>query len=39
MAARIAADLAPYVNYHRVRIAPKKAENVDKVVTFDFGAS
>jgi hypothetical protein len=33
----IAADQATYVNYHRVRIDPKKAENMDKVVTFTFG--
>ena len=26
-------DRATYVNYHRVRIDPKKAEDVDKVVT------
>jgi hypothetical protein len=35
--ALIAADPATYVNYHRVRIDPKKAEDVDKVVTFTFG--
>jgi alkyl sulfatase BDS1-like metallo-beta-lactamase superfamily hydrolase len=34
--ALIAADPATYVNYHRVRIDPRKAETVDKVVTFDF---
>jgi alkyl sulfatase BDS1-like metallo-beta-lactamase superfamily hydrolase len=26
-----------FVNYHRVRIDPKKAEAVDKVIAFDFG--
>jgi alkyl sulfatase BDS1-like metallo-beta-lactamase superfamily hydrolase len=35
--ALIAADPTTYVNYHRVRIDPKKAENVDKVVTFTLG--
>jgi alkyl sulfatase BDS1-like metallo-beta-lactamase superfamily hydrolase len=33
----IAARPATFVNYHRVRIDPKKAENVDKVLAFDFG--
>jgi len=28
---------ATFVNYHRVRIDPRLAENVDKVVTFTFG--
>jgi alkyl sulfatase BDS1-like metallo-beta-lactamase superfamily hydrolase len=26
-----------YVNYHRVRIDPMRAENVDQVIAFDFG--
>ena len=30
--ALIAADPTTYVNYHRVRIDPKKAEDADKVV-------
>ena len=34
--AAIAADPATYVNYYRVRIDPKKAENTDKVVAFAF---
>ncbi len=33
----IANDPAQYVNYHRVRIDPRKAEKVDQVVTFTFG--
>ena len=32
----IAADPATYVNYHRVRIDPRKAEPIDKVITFTF---
>ncbi|WP_424095907.1 alkyl sulfatase dimerization domain-containing protein [Moorena producens] len=27
---------ATYVNYHRVRIDPRQAENIDKVITFTF---
>jgi alkyl sulfatase BDS1-like metallo-beta-lactamase superfamily hydrolase len=34
--ATIAADPATYVNYHRVRIDPRKAEPIDKVITFTF---
>jgi alkyl sulfatase BDS1-like metallo-beta-lactamase superfamily hydrolase len=34
--AAIAADPATFVNYYRVRIDPRKAENVDKVVAFAF---
>ena len=34
--ATIAADPAAYVNYHRVRIDPRKAEQIDKVITFTF---
>jgi len=33
----IAASPATFVDYHRVRIDPRKAENVDKVITFTFG--
>jgi len=33
----IAADPASFVNYHRVRIDPRKAETVDKLLAFDFG--
>lgn len=33
----IAGSPASFVNYHRVRIDPRKAEDVDKVVTFTFG--
>ena len=32
----IAADPAIYVNYHRVRIDPRKAETIDKVIAFTF---
>jgi len=32
----IAADPATYVNYHRVRIDPRQAEPIDKVITFTF---
>jgi alkyl sulfatase BDS1-like metallo-beta-lactamase superfamily hydrolase len=33
----IAASPATFVDYHRVRIDPRKAEDVDQVVTFTFG--
>jgi linear primary-alkylsulfatase len=33
----IAAAPATFVNYHRVRIDPKKAETVDKVLAITFG--
>jgi alkyl sulfatase BDS1-like metallo-beta-lactamase superfamily hydrolase len=33
----IAASPATFVDYHRVRIDPRKAENVDKVIAFTFG--
>ena len=33
----IAASPINYVDYHRVRVDPRKAENVDKVITFTFG--
>ena len=33
----IAADPAIFLNYHRVRIDPKKAENIDKMLAFTFG--
>ncbi|MBP0021486.1 MAG: MBL fold metallo-hydrolase [Cyanobacteria bacterium SBLK] len=32
----IAADPATYANYHRVRIDPRQAEFIDKVITFTF---
>jgi len=32
----IAADPAVYVDYHRVRIDPRKAENIDTVIAFTF---
>ncbi|NET42858.1 alkyl sulfatase dimerization domain-containing protein [Okeania sp. SIO2B3] len=32
----IAEDPTTYVNYHRVRIDPRKAEPIDKVITFTF---
>lgn len=33
----IAASPVAYVNYHRVRIDPRKSEHTDKVITFTFG--
>jgi len=33
----IAESPTTFVNYHRVRIDPKRAENVDQVIVFDFG--
>jgi alkyl sulfatase BDS1-like metallo-beta-lactamase superfamily hydrolase len=33
----IAADPATFVNYHRVRIDPRKAETIDRLLAFDFG--
>jgi alkyl sulfatase BDS1-like metallo-beta-lactamase superfamily hydrolase len=33
----IAADPANFVNYHRVRIDPRKAETTDRLLAFDFG--
>lgn len=33
----IASDPAKFLNYHRVRIDPRKAETIDQVVTFTFG--
>ncbi|MDV6249798.1 alkyl sulfatase dimerization domain-containing protein [Vibrio sp. EA2] len=33
----VAADPDTYLNYHRVRIDPKKSENVDKMLAFNFG--
>jgi alkyl sulfatase BDS1-like metallo-beta-lactamase superfamily hydrolase len=33
----IAADPAIFVNYHRVRIDPRNAEAVDRLLAFDFG--
>ena len=35
--ALIAADPATFVNYHRVRIDPQKAETVDRVLALTFG--
>lgn len=32
----VAANPTTFVNYHRVRIDPRKAENTDKVLTFTF---
>ncbi|MGH8065194.1 MAG: alkyl sulfatase C-terminal domain-containing protein [Candidatus Entotheonellia bacterium] len=32
----IVADPVTFINYHRVRIDPQKAENIDKVVAFAF---
>ena len=33
----IARSPETFVNYYRVRIDPRKSENIDKVVSFDFG--
>lgn len=33
----IAGSPATFVNYHRVRIDPRRAEKVDQVITFSFG--